>query len=366
MKTKDIIRQRLTNQHLLATSFSQPEAVVQNLGAVQAQDYAGALWGLGLRLNEAKESALDQAFAAGSILRTHILRPTWHFVTPADIRWLLRLTAPRVHAFNAYQYRQCGLDEKLFQRCRKVLEKALQGGQQLTRNELRDKLAAAGINTQVELVMTHIMAWAELEGVVCSGARRGKQFTYALLEERVPPAPNLSRDEALAELTLRYFKTRGPATWQDFAWWSGLTVTDAKRGTELVKNQLQQVTIEDRAFWLAEPATLLTPKKPVAHLLPNYDEYFIGFKDRGAFNMAGAGAASDKLPTALSGHILMVNGLAVGGWKRTLTKQHVELEFNLLTPLTTAEQRAVQAAAEGYGDFLGLPVKLDELQAPAH
>lgn len=356
--TKDIIRYRLNNQHLLATAFQRPDEVVQNLCAVQAQDYAGALWGLGLRLRNANEDAVDQAFAAGAILRTHILRPTWHFVAPADIRWLLMLTAPRVQAFNAYQYRKCELDEKLFARCRKVLEKVLQGGQQLTRNELGEKFEAAGINTQVELRVTHIMAWAELAGVVCSGARRGKQFTYALLEERVPPTQPLSRAEALAEMTRRYFRTRGPATLQDFAWWSGLTVTDAKRGIQLVENELQQVTLAEQIYWFAEPTALSEPKKPLAFLLPNYDEYFIGLKDRSAINMAIKASPSEQMLSALSGHILIVNGMVVGGWKRSLQKKAVSIEVKLLSPLTTAEQKAVQQAAERYGAFLGLPVTL--------
>lgn len=358
LKNKDIIRYRLNNQHLLTTQFSQPEGVVQNLCAVQAQDYAGALWGLGLRLLNANEDAIDQAFAAGTILRTHILRPTWHFVAPDDIRWLLMLTAPRVQAFNAYHYRKCELDEKLFARCRKVLEKVLQGGQQLTRNELREKFEAAGISTQIELRMTHIMAWAELEGVVCSGARRGKQFTYALLEERVLPAQLLSRDEALAEMVRRYFRTRGPATLQDFAWWSGLTVTDAKRGIQLVKAELQQATVDEQIYWFAEPATLIEPKKPLAFLLPNYDEYFIGLKDRSAINMAIKAIPSEQMLSALSGHILIVNGIVVGGWKRALQKKAVSIEVKLLSPLTPAEQKAVQQAAERYGIFLGLPVTL--------
>jgi hypothetical protein len=358
MKAKDIIRYRLNNQHLLTTQFNRPEEVVQNLCAVQAQDYAGALWGLGLQLLKANEDSVGRAFAAGAILRTHILRPTWHFVTPADIRWLLMLTAPRVQAFNAYQYRKCELDERLFARCRKVLEKVLQGGQQLTRNELGDRFEAAGINTQIELRLTHIMAWAELEGVVCSGARRGKQFTYALLEERVAPTQPIPREEALAEMTLRYFKTRGPATLHDFAWWSGLTVTEAKRGIELVKTELQQATVDNLVYWFAEPAALIEPKKPLAFLLPNYDEYFIGLKDRSAINMALKALPSEQMLSALSGHILIVNGIVVGGWKRTLQKKSVSIEVKLLSPLTQTEQKAVHQAAERYGTFLGLPVSL--------
>jgi len=217
-----IAQQRLQNHHLSHPQLKRPDAIVAWLGAVQAQEYAGAKWALVQRMPGATDAAIEQAFTDGAILRTHLLRPTWHFVTPADIRWMLALTAPRVHALNAYYYRKCELDKTIFARSHDALVNALQGGKQLMREEVRTVLEQAGIATKGDLRFAYLMMHAELDGIVCSGARRGKQFTYALVEERVPPTRKVDRDEALAELVKRYFTSHGPATVQDFTWWSGL------------------------------------------------------------------------------------------------------------------------------------------------
>src|SRR5215212_3622871 len=245
----DIVRLRLHNQLLSQTTCTQPDQVVEWLGAVQSQDYAGGKWAVGQRMQAASDAALDKAFNEGKILRTHALRPTWHFVTPADIRWLLALTAPRVHALNAPYYRKLELDHNLFQRSTTALTQALQGGNQLTRDEVRSVLAQAGIATAGELRMSYILMRAELDGVICSGARRGKQFTYALLSERAPQARQLEREHALAELASRFFLSRGPATVHDFARWSGLTVADAKAGLEAIKSQLLLEQIDGQSYW---------------------------------------------------------------------------------------------------------------------
>src|SRR5579863_1805913 len=186
MTNLDIAHRRLYNQFHSRQTFEKPEEVVQRLGAVQAQDYGAARWALGLRLCGASDAVIEQAFASGAILRTHIMRPTWHFVSPADIRWMLMLTAPRVLAASAYYYRVSELDEAVFVKSNAVLVETLQGGKQLTRAELASALQQAGIPAADLLRITYIIMRAELDGVICSGARRGKQFTYALLDERVP------------------------------------------------------------------------------------------------------------------------------------------------------------------------------------
>ena len=252
MNQSDIPHLRLRNQRLSGAALSAPEEVVGWLGAVQAQDYAGAKWALRLRMRSGTGDQTDQALAQGSILRTHLLRPTWHFVTPADIRWLLALTAPRIQAGNATMYRQQGLDAAILQRSQTVLGKALEGGNQLTRAELRLALENAGIVTGEGLRLVYILMCAELVGVLCSGGRRGKQFTYALLDERVPPVRVLARPEALVELTWRYFQSRGPATLHDYAKWSGLTLADARSGLEEVKDRLVQAEVDGQVYWLPE------------------------------------------------------------------------------------------------------------------
>ncbi|OGO37428.1 MAG: hypothetical protein A2W35_16205 [Chloroflexi bacterium RBG_16_57_11] len=357
MKRLDIVRLRLRNQCISEAPLRTPREVVGWLAAVQAQDYAGAKWALGLRLHGVTDDDLDQAFTDGSILRTHLLRPTWHFVTPDDIRWLLALTAPRVHAVNAYMYHKLELDRAVLERCMTVLDRALRNGRHLTRNELGDVLQQDGVATNNGLRLGYIMMSAELDGLVCSGARRGKQFTYALLEERAPQAMTLERTEALAELAHRYFLSRGPATVHDFAKWSGLTITDARHGLEAVSYRLQQEVIDGKYHWFSPSTPSLNLDSPTAYLLSIYDEYISGYKDRSAIGEIEVGVKLAALGNALS-YVIMVDGQIVGSWKRTLRKDVVVIQTNYFRMLTKAENQAVALAAQRYGDYLGLPVIL--------
>lgn len=357
MNNSEIAHRRLRNQGLTKVIFNDAADIVTQLGAVQAQDYAGAKWALAQRLKNTTDLAMDNAFNDGSILRTHLMRPTWHFVSPADIRWLLKLTAPRVHQFSAYMYRQSGLDKALFNKSNRTLEKALRDGKQLTRTELASVLDKAGIPAD-GFRLGYLMMYAELEGLICSGARRGKQFTYALLEERVPPAKALTRDESLAELTKRYFTTRGPATVNDFSWWSGLTVSNSKRGVDMVVPRLVSEAMNGQTYWFVESRSPEKIKSPAVHLLPNYDEYFIGFRDRSAIGDVAEGAGFKANDPAFIAHVIILDGQVVGGWKRTLNRDLVTVEVNSIVRLSEPQKRAIDAAAERFGKFLGLPVKL--------
>ena len=313
MKNSEIANLRLHNQGLSETIFKDPVDAVTQLGAVQAQDYAGAKWALGQRLVDYTDAAIDKDFNEGKLLRTHILRPTWHFVTPADIHWMLLISAPRVHAISAYYYRKAGLDSAMIKRTNAVITKALRGGNQLMRTEIASALEKAGIATDGELQMGYIMIHAELDGIICSGARRGKQFTYALLEERAPQVKVWKREEALAELVKRYFKTRGPATLQDFTWWSGLTMADAKNGMEMVKSEFASENINGQTYWFPEPKVLPGKKALTAYLLPNYDEYFIGFKDRSCHRRSSRNSKpSRKRPNS---HCQRHRAEWSGGWR---------------------------------------------------
>jgi len=358
--TLDIVRYRLHTQLLSQSTLNQPAQVVEWLGAVQSQDYAGAKWALAQRLQEpTNDAAIDRDFNEGKILRTHLMRPTWHFVTPADIRWLLKLTAPRVHAVNAFMYRSQGLDKPTLRKGNAMLEKSLRGGNQLTRSELSSIFQKAGLIGDAHGVrMGYFLMYAELDGLICSGARRGKQFTYALLEERVPPVKPLTSDEALAELTRRYFATRGPATLQDFTWWSGLTMADAKKGIDMVKSQFVNEVWNDQSYWFADSVLPVKMKSPPAHLLPNYDEYFIGFKDRGAIAEIAENVGIKRDDPSLIAHIVILGGQIIGGWKRTLKKDAVLIELKLFTKLTKAENQAISKSVEQFGKFLGLPTRL--------
>jgi hypothetical protein len=355
-----IASQRLVNQHLVKPTLASASDVVALLGAVQAQDYGSAKWALAQRTSGATDADVETEIAAGAILRTHILRPTWHFVAPADIGWMLTLSAPRVHAANAYWYRWLEVDDAVARRSRAVLTKALRDGKQLTRAELGQVLTRAKIQVGTPQRLACIVMRAELDGLICSGARRGKQFTYALLEELVPRPRTLERDEALHELAKRYFSTRGPATADDFAWWSGLTKAEAKRAAQSTGRELEQRMIDGKPYWFPTPARPARRKTPMAHLLPNYDEYFVGFKDRSAFSERLRAAGIEARTDALSGHILAINGQIVGGWGRIFRGKEAVIRLKLLQKLTAEEKRAVGSAAKRFTDFLGMPVRIQQ------
>ncbi len=361
MDNSDLLLLRSHNQRLAGTKFNTAQDVVRGLCAVQAQDYAGAKWALALRMKDATDSALNEAFADGSILRTHLLRPTWHFVAPDDIRWLLKLTAPRVHAASAFMYRQSGLDKTLFKKSNSIIEKNLRDGKQLTRTELASTLSKAGIAAD-GIPLTYLMMYAELEGLICSGGRRGKQFTYALLEERAPQAKDLTFDEALAELTTRYFATRGPATLQDYAWWSGLTIAEAKRGLEMVKTKFIGEEFNGQMYWFADGSLPRKTKTSPVYLLPNYDEYVVAYTERSALLSDAHDVKVDARGNVLFQYTLAMDGQIVGTWKRTIQKKQVTIEIVLFTALTKAQQQAVIEAAQAYGKFLDLSVTLKWIQ----
>jgi hypothetical protein len=358
MKSSDIPALRLNNQRLTRPGFERPEQAVSWMGAVQAQDYAAAKWAVGLRAPSQAEADIEQAFNQGTILRTHVMRPTWHFVMPADLLWMLELTAPRVHALMAYNNRNLGLDAAVFKRSLNVLRKALQGGGHLQRDDLAAALEKSGVKTD-GLRLGHILMHAELEGLICSGPRQGKQFTYALLEERAPGVKTLGREEALAELTRRYFTGHGPATLRDFSWWSGLTMADAKRGIEMAGSRFVDETLGGQTFyWSSDSVTPgAKPGKP-AYLLPNFDEYVVGYTERSAFFDPVHDEGQIPRNSMLSHHAILIDGRVAGTWKRTLSRDSVLVELRPFDALTKTQSRAVHAAAGRYAAFLGLSLVL--------
>jgi hypothetical protein len=354
MRPSAVPHARLHHQRLSSTRFTQPDEVVTWLGAVQAQDYPGAKWAVGQRMRHATDEVIEKAFADGSILRTHVLRPTWHFVAPADIRWMLELTAPRVKTAIGFNCRRMSIDETIIKRSQKALVTALRGGRQLTRDALRQATQRAGIATDdVRLVL--ILMRAELDGVICSGARIGKQFTYALLDERVPKSRALNRDEALAELTRRYFTSRGPATVQDFVWWSGLTAADAKAGIEMTGRRLVREVIDGTACWRSSSTQAVTHEPRAVYFLPAYDEYLVAYKDRSA---AIDPAYSAEGTNVIFGPTIVLNGRVVGTWKPAAAKDTVVVTLNPFAALRGTARRAALDAARRYGTFVGKTVTL--------
>lgn len=340
--------QRLHDQQLAKPRMS-PAEVVAAFGAIQAQEYTHAKWALGLRAPGATDAAIERAIADGAILRTHPMRMTHHFVAPADIRWLLALLGPRMIQRAARRWQELGLDAKTFRKCNAALERALDG-KQLTRPELVPILQRAGISVEGQRI-AHLLGRAEIDGVICSGPRKGKQITFALLEQRVAHYKPLTREASLAELARRYFTTRGPATVQDFMWWSGLAAADAKAAVALAGRHLVAESIGGVTYWLAAAVPSRIPAR--AFLLPMYDEYAVAYRDRSAIGSPpikpkNFGEATLLAPT------IVVGGEVVGTWARTITKQ-VAITLSPWRKLTPREQAALDAACDRYATFLGVP-----------
>jgi len=338
-----IASQRLHNQHITRPRPGSPADLVAAFGAVQAQEYAFAKWALALRLRgQTTNAEIDAAIDRGEILRTHLLRPTWHFVAAPDIIWIQRLTGPRVYARLATYLRNFGIEKRTVMKATAVIERALGGGSYLTRQELRARLARARI-TLDGTPLALVVMYAELEQVICSGQRRGKQFTYALVSERAAKTRTLAGDEALAELTRRYFASHGPATVRDFVWWSSLTTADARRGLDIIKARpLEQ---DGRTYWTVSSGRDRPQRGSVVHLLPIYDEFLVAYRDRVA---VPHGPSSYTLGPMK--HALVIDGQVAGTWT---TDRGGNVRVIPVRPLSAAEGEGVDGQAARFATFLG-------------
>jgi hypothetical protein len=338
---------RMYNQYITNPQFKNPEEVVKNMVAMQAQDYAGAKWAVGLRMQNANDALIEQALTNGKILRTHLLRSTWHFVAADDIRWILKLTAPRTSAINAGMYKKFELDTAIFNKTTDVFIKALEGNKQLTRTELTEVLNQNNIPTD-GLRFTLLLIHAELDGIICSGSRIGKQFTYALIDERAPYALSLNPEEALAKLALGYFNTRGPATVHDFAYWSGLTIASANTGLNNIKEKLISEIIDGKIYWRPDNAAVTLPK-PKAYLLPAFDEFAIAYKEREALINPEYLAQARHV---IFDPAIVVDDQVVGSWKRTVKTRDVDIAYKLYGKINKTQQKAIDTAASLFRKFL--------------
>jgi hypothetical protein len=366
MTTDEITQYRLRSQQIVQPESSgdsprSPGSIVAHLGAMQAQDYPGAKWSIGLRLPGVTDTDVERAIADRTIVRTWPMRGTLHFVAAADVRWMLELLTPRVIASSTRRHQELGLDAATFARATELFASALEGGKQLTRDEMYATLEAAGISTANQRGY-HILGRTAQEGLICFAAHSSKQPTFALLDEWIPNAKRLEREEALAELAKRYFIGHGPATLQDFCWWAGLTTSDARIGLEAVKADLTEATADGKTYWMRPalpPQPVYSDAGTTVHLLPGFDEYLLGYRDRSA-------ALDPKhAPTIVPGNngmfmsTIVVDGRVAGTWKRTANRKTVRVTAQPFEPLDERAKRGVVTAAQWYGEFLKMDVTTD-------
>jgi hypothetical protein len=356
LNTTQLAALRLTNHRLFGTQLQTPEAAVAWMGAMQAQDFNMVKRAVGIRLANAAnatDTMVEDAFNQGRFLRTHVLRPTWHFVAPENIRWMLDLSAARIKSSSKARDRDLEITETLYTKTNRIIATALEGRTHLTREDLAKELEKANINADTPHLY-HFLMRAELEGLVCSGAMQGKTQTYALLDKHASAGRPLPREESLARLADIYFKSHGPAALRDFAWWSGLSLTEARNGLEAVKAGFVAETMEGKTYWV-DPAcrnVLSAPStEPSVLFLPAFDEYIIGYSDRSAvipadYNSKAVSSNGVFRPT------IVVNGQVAGIWKKTGGKtEPIQIEF--FEPADGAVKEAVDKAMGHRQDFLG-------------
>jgi hypothetical protein len=354
MRAQELVDRRLRAQRISSAAFARPEQAVAWLGAVQAQDYLGALWAVGLRVAGATERDVEDALDRRAIVRLWPMRGTLHFVAAADARWIAELLAPRAAAAAAGRMRAFGIDDAELARARRAIERALAGGRRLDRPALYRVLDDAGVATASSRGL-HLTWRLAHDLVVCFGPRDGKQQTFVLFDEWLPDAPRLPRDEALATLAARYVTSHGPATLADFAWWSGLALADCRRAIAAAGAALE----EHAGYWSGAAAPPRAKRgDDGVHVLPAFDEYLVGYTDRRAMLdarfAARAGTGGLLFPT------VVVGGRVVATWKRDFVREEIECTLDRFGPLSAAAERRIAGALASYGRFLGLPVRTSD------
>jgi hypothetical protein len=358
MIRSDIAAIRLVSQQLTGTKLTTPKEIVEWMVAMQAQDYPMAKWAFGVRLPGSTDGDIEASMATGGIIRTHLLRPTWHFVAADDVSWLIDLTRTQIKATQRARDRQLELTEEEYTKSNTIIEKALSTGVHLNREELLRELNKANIATGQNR-SAHLLARAEMEKIICSGASRNNKPTYALFSQRVPQVKELSREEALAQLARRYFVSRCPATLQDFTWWSGLPAGEARLALELVKTEFNPETIDGKTYWLTADFSITQSNHSSVLLLPTYDEFILSYTDRSA-----------SIPAELESHmreisdrgvfrpIIVVNGQVVGIWKKTIKKEQILLEHQYFIQQDNHTLQMVEKASVQYENFTGKKIMI--------
>jgi hypothetical protein len=348
-----VLRRRIFTQHLAGPKLSEPHEMVRLLAAVQSQEYAHGFWSLGMRTRGSTYADVRSAFDEGRILRTHMLRTTWHFVTPEDIRWMLGATSSRVIASFGSSFRSHGLDDRTQRKTSEQVVKMLDGGTYLTRKEIGAELERRGVPTAGQRLAYMVMS-AELHGLICSGPMRGAQHTYAVLDKRVPPGLTYDKEEAQTELAFRFFKGHGPASLTDFTRWSSLTVTEAREAIQAAAARLDSTEVDGQTQWFDPTAPKPRSAQLTAHLLPLYDEAWLTYPK---LNFETAPGHPHPPDMRLFTGSIIVGVRNVGTWRRTITKKTLTIDTDLATGLDARSQKAVHTAVQRLTDFLGQPTR---------
>ncbi|MBS7256696.1 winged helix DNA-binding domain-containing protein [Flavobacterium branchiicola] len=357
MTHQEISHHRLVSQKLYKTSSNSPQEIVQHLGAMQAQDYAMAKWAIGSR-GTSTEAEIEEAINSGKIIRTHILRPTWHFVSADDIYWMLDLSAPQVKRFTNSASKKYGYDAKKLDQANNAIQKLLAGNNHLTREEIMLELNIKKTSSD-DFLSAAIMMNAELDGLVCNGRMKGKQITYALLEERVlKPITKLSKEEALSKLALRYFESHGPATLLDFSWWSGFPPTICKIAINAIELQLNNITIDNQQYWFKKEYSDADNFCESVHFLPAFDEILISYKTR---EVAILSEHQSKAFTnnGIFKPVIMENGKVIGVWKRTIKKDHAKIEAHFFNEPEKNKKQLIFQEIKSFENYLETKIVIE-------
>lgn len=356
MKSTDISNLRLISQQVAIQEFKTAKNLVSWMCAVQAQDFNMAKWAIGLRLSDATEKMVESAIDNGEVIRTHLLRPTWHIVASDDIYWLLELTASKIKASMKGRDRELGITEMTYGKSNAVIENMLSGGNHLSREEIVTELIRYGVPADNNRA-AHLLVRAELEGIICSGKMKANKVTYALLPERVQKSRALNREEALAELAYRYFRSRCPASLQDFVWWSGLTAGESKRALEMIKSDFVSEKTGDQTYWFPGSFTYPPTYRSNCYLLPAFDEFIISYRDRSA-SLPLENHIKAVSNNGIFRPLIVENGKITGTWKRTLKKDKVLMETEFFNPVKKISGNEITKRSEAYGHFLKREIEM--------
>lgn len=357
MTYQEISHYRLVSQKLYKTSPISPQEIVKHLGAMQAQDYSMAKWAIGSRC-DSTEAVIEEAINSAEIIRTHILRPTWHFVSAEDIYWMLDVSAPQVKRFTASAAKKYGYDAKKLDQTNSKIEKLLSGNNHLMRDEIMHELDIKKTSS-ADFLSAAIMMNAELDGLVCNGRMKGKQITYALLEERVTkPKSKLTKEEGLAKLALKYFVSHGPASVLDFSWWSGFSPTICQNAINAIKLRLNSIEIGGQIYWFGTDSSDENNFRESVHFLPAFDEILIAYKTR-EVSILQEHQSKTFTNNGIFKPIILENSKVIGMWKRTIKKDHTKIETQFFNETENHKKVVLFEGIKAFENYLETKIVIE-------